>query len=412
MKNKKPFIFSFFLFLTLIFTPVAFAATANLSWNANTEPDLAGYKIYYGTSARTSSCPPGGYPDSVNAGNVTSFAVPNLTDGATYFFSITAYDITGNESCFSGEASKTFAPAVQQTTTVSTTSSIATSSAVVSSVSVSNAKFVLNSRVQTMAKLSVRNVGSLMGVSLGYQNSGAPGTVIGGPVQSGGYTWWQINYDFSPDGWSAENWLVVSTVPAPATVQNTITQTVVSTSSQTTTTTSLNTAFSIGQRIKTTAGLNVRDGASLTALKLGIQYSGSKGTIIGGPVQSGGYTWWQINYDFSPDGWSVGNWMVADTSASSVASTTSSITQQSSQTAVVSISGISKFALNQRIKTTAGLNVRDGASLTALKLGIQYSGSKGTVIGGPVQSGGYTWWQINYDFSPDGWSAENWLASF
>jgi len=46
-----------------VFTPhTAFACDLAISWNPNTEPDLAGYKIYYGTSPRSRACPPGGLP--------------------------------------------------------------------------------------------------------------------------------------------------------------------------------------------------------------------------------------------------------------------------------------------------------------------------------------------------------------
>lgn len=91
-------------------TNLVFAGSANLSWNANSESDLSGYKVYYGTSPRTGSCPPGGYPNNVSVGNVTSYILSNLTDGQTYYFSITAYDASSNESCFSSEVSK-FIPA-------------------------------------------------------------------------------------------------------------------------------------------------------------------------------------------------------------------------------------------------------------------------------------------------------------
>ena len=84
----------------------AHAGSATLSWNANTESDLAGYRIYYGTSARTGACPTGGYPNNINVGNVAAYTFSNLTDGSTYYFSITAYDTSGNESCFSSQVSK------------------------------------------------------------------------------------------------------------------------------------------------------------------------------------------------------------------------------------------------------------------------------------------------------------------
>jgi hypothetical protein len=84
------------------------AGTATVSWNANTEPDLAGYKVYYGTSPRTGDCPPDGYPNVFDAGNTTSHTFNGLTADQTYYFSVTAYDkaIPANESCFSEEKSK------------------------------------------------------------------------------------------------------------------------------------------------------------------------------------------------------------------------------------------------------------------------------------------------------------------
>lgn len=86
--------------------------TANLSWTANTESDLAGYKIYYGPSPRTNNCPPDGYPNMIYVGKTDtpdkpSYTIKNLENGKTYYFSITSYDTSNNESCFSQESSKT-----------------------------------------------------------------------------------------------------------------------------------------------------------------------------------------------------------------------------------------------------------------------------------------------------------------
>jgi hypothetical protein len=104
MKNK---IFIILLtFFALILADYALAGTATVSWNANTETDLAGYKIYYGTSARSGACPTGGYPNVQSVGKVTSYTFSNLTDGATYYFSVTALDTSNNESTCSSEVSK------------------------------------------------------------------------------------------------------------------------------------------------------------------------------------------------------------------------------------------------------------------------------------------------------------------
>ncbi len=88
------------------------SGTATLSWDVNQESDLAGYKIYYGTTPRTSDCPPAGYTDQIDIGKTTTpdtptYVLKNLENGKIYYFSITSYDSSGNESCFSAEMSKT-----------------------------------------------------------------------------------------------------------------------------------------------------------------------------------------------------------------------------------------------------------------------------------------------------------------
>jgi hypothetical protein len=77
---------------------VAHSAQITLTWNANTEPDLAGYRIYQGTSS-------GVYPNVKDVGNMTTATVPNLTAGQTYYFAVTAYGTEGLESGYSNEVS-------------------------------------------------------------------------------------------------------------------------------------------------------------------------------------------------------------------------------------------------------------------------------------------------------------------
>jgi len=69
----------------------AVAGTASLAWDPVADADLAGYRVYYGTS-------PGAYTPSVDVGNVTQTTISGLTDCTTYYFGVKAYDTAANES--------------------------------------------------------------------------------------------------------------------------------------------------------------------------------------------------------------------------------------------------------------------------------------------------------------------------
>ncbi|MBI3812622.1 MAG: hypothetical protein HY283_10560 [Nitrospirae bacterium] len=84
---------------SLSYGTAALAGDAILTWNPNTEPDLAGYKIYYGTAS-------GSYGAPIDAGNQTTYTITGLGYG-TYYFAVKAYDTTGNLSGSSNEVNKT-----------------------------------------------------------------------------------------------------------------------------------------------------------------------------------------------------------------------------------------------------------------------------------------------------------------
>ncbi len=71
---------------------------ATLTWNANTEPDLAGYRIYQRTATGT-------YGSPISLGKVTSYMAANLVSGTRYYFKVSAVDTSGNESTPSLEVS-------------------------------------------------------------------------------------------------------------------------------------------------------------------------------------------------------------------------------------------------------------------------------------------------------------------
>lgn len=75
---------------------LAHAETLRLAWSSDSEADLSGYRLRYGTASNA--------PDEVvDAGRATSVDVPGLNLGVTYYFSVTAYDTSGNESAPSAE---------------------------------------------------------------------------------------------------------------------------------------------------------------------------------------------------------------------------------------------------------------------------------------------------------------------
>jgi len=89
--------------LTLLLPNTLLAGEVMLAWDPPTQnedgtflSDLAGYTIYYGTAS-------GDYSNNINVGNVTTYQVNNLADGYTYYFVVTAYNTSGNESIYSNE---------------------------------------------------------------------------------------------------------------------------------------------------------------------------------------------------------------------------------------------------------------------------------------------------------------------
>jgi hypothetical protein len=74
----------------------AMASDITLAWDHNSEPDLAGYKLYLGFSSRN-------YTQVFDLGMTDQYTLRNLIDGTVYFFTLTAYNQKGFESSFSNE---------------------------------------------------------------------------------------------------------------------------------------------------------------------------------------------------------------------------------------------------------------------------------------------------------------------
>ena len=79
---------------------VQLAWDAPVQANGTPVPNLAGYKLYYGSQS-------GQYQTIIPVGLTTTYTVTNLSAGQTYYFAVKAYDSTGMESAFSNEVSVT-----------------------------------------------------------------------------------------------------------------------------------------------------------------------------------------------------------------------------------------------------------------------------------------------------------------
>jgi hypothetical protein len=91
-----------FLYLSL---PLSGAhSQVTLAWDVSTSSEVTGYNIYYGTSS-------GDYLSSIDAGKVLTYSISGLQSGVTYYFAVTAYDTSGNESDYSNEVSYSVAAA-------------------------------------------------------------------------------------------------------------------------------------------------------------------------------------------------------------------------------------------------------------------------------------------------------------
>jgi len=128
----------FFLVYFMTQPAIGGNGSVTVAWDANTEPDLAGYKIYVGKTSRFATqtdvikkwCDENepknekcveqwleicktedkachsmlyGYDTVIEVGNVLEYTITGLEEGVTYFLAATAYDTDDNESAFSKE---------------------------------------------------------------------------------------------------------------------------------------------------------------------------------------------------------------------------------------------------------------------------------------------------------------------
>jgi hypothetical protein len=101
--------------LLLVLVPVvcalpALSGTISLAWDPASDPNLAGYRVYYGSS-------PGTYTQTLDVGKTTSATVTGLADCSTWYLSVKAYNTAGAVSTvYSNEVTGWARPVVASVT--------------------------------------------------------------------------------------------------------------------------------------------------------------------------------------------------------------------------------------------------------------------------------------------------------
>jgi len=107
-------LFLIVIIITFFAHGISSAAEVTLAWDANTEPDLTGYKIhydtspgnpYYGMRADQGTSPITVLIEDLDDQHNPEFTLTGLDDNEDYYFALTAFDNENLESSYSNEAS-------------------------------------------------------------------------------------------------------------------------------------------------------------------------------------------------------------------------------------------------------------------------------------------------------------------
>jgi hypothetical protein len=97
---KTLFLRALALALLVVLTASSTLSAQTVTWNANTESNLAGYRVQYGTVSGSPST-------TIDVGRVTSRQFTGLQPGVTYYFRVVAYNTAGQSSAPSAQVSYT-----------------------------------------------------------------------------------------------------------------------------------------------------------------------------------------------------------------------------------------------------------------------------------------------------------------
>jgi hypothetical protein len=195
MKVQNGILTILITFCFLISPGTAFPQGVKIDWTSNTEWDLAGYRVYCGTSS-------GDYQYILDVGINKPVYLKGLWDGIPYHFAVSAYDWAFNESDLSEEVLQTIPADAPEDDLISL------------SLQPKEVFFQLGT-YDPSSSLTLEN--QLFGIRLDLPEGAADGPVpvaVGGIYSSGPE---YFEFDLAPDGFALKKPADV-TVPVPFTI--------------------------------------------------------------------------------------------------------------------------------------------------------------------------------------------------
>jgi uncharacterized protein YgiM (DUF1202 family) len=209
--------------------------------------------------------------------------------------------------------------------------------------------------------INIRSAAGLSGESLAVLLTNETGTVMEGPREADGYTWYRIETT-EATGWAAAQYLRRGT-PDPATSGD----------------------ISIGDTvIMNTDALNMREEPRTSSDWTGALYSGEAATVIDGPREGDGHTWMRL-VGPSGEGWSVRTYMVR-------------------------VEGGSLNPGDTARVFDGELNLRSVGTLGAEIVAVLPDATYVEVLEGPFDADGHSWYRVSTSRFGTGWCVSDWLA--
>ncbi|CAN5816697.1 hypothetical protein BH20CHL4_BH20CHL4_03640 [soil metagenome] len=268
--------------------------------------------------------------------------------------------------------------------------------------------------VETIANLNLRSGAATTFPSIGILPNETRGAITGNPVNNGGYSWYPVQMEGFPAGWVAGAFLrslnITSTPAVTPSVTATRTSTAQVTATSTRTPTVVPGGFAPGTAVRTTANLRLRSGPSTSSSTLGIMSVGTIGTITGAPTVANGYTFYPVSMNGFPAGYTAGEYLEV-TGPGSTASRTPTPVRTPTSTQRTSTAVPGGWVPGTAVQTTANLRLRSGPSTSSSTLAIMPLGATGTISGAPAQANGYTWYPVNMNGFPAGYTAGEFLQA-